>query len=213
MKLTSRTVPIGTLVLFLIWLLLLAVVLLWWRSAAKPVSAELRAVLLPEPRTLQSIALNDQHHQLFTEGDLRDKWTFLFFGYTYCPDICPTTLATLKQVTGLLKQSPADASQLQIIFVSVDPDRDSPETLGKYMAYFDEAFVGLSGRKGQIDNLVAQAGAGYIKEPAQTSGDYLISHSASIFLINPLGQLVATFPPPLYADKIAGLFRELRGLY
>ena len=213
MKLASRTVPVGTLALFLLWLLLLAVVLVWWRSAAKPVSTELKSILLPELRTLQPFSLSDQRRQPFTDSRLREKWTFLFFGYTYCPDICPTTLATLKQAIDLLKQSPQDAANVQVVFVSVDPDRDSPEALSKYMAFFDEAFIGLSGRRSQIDNLTAQTGAGYVKEPGRTSGDYLISHSASIFLLNPLGQLVAVFPPPLYADKIASLFRELRGLY
>lgn len=212
MKFTSRTIPVGTLALFLLWVLILAVVLLWWRPASRPVSPELRSILLPEPRTLLPFSLVDQRGEPFSESSLRDKWAFLFFGYTYCPDICPTTLATLKQVKDLLNNT-QDASKVQVVFVSVDPERDSPETLKRYMAFFDEAFYGLSGRRSQIDQLAAQAGAGYVKEPGSSSKDYLISHSASIFLVNPLGQIVAVFPPPLYADKIASLFRELRSFY
>lgn len=209
----KRTIPVGTLALFLLWLVLMAVAFVWWRPATKPVSAEIRNVLWAEPRTLQSFSLIDQGEQPFSEANLRDKWTFLFFGYTWCPDICPTTMATLKRVVKLLSDDQGDTAAAQVVFVSVDPERDTPEVLKKYLAYFDGAFIGITGHRNQIDNLVAQARAGYINEPEQAPGQYLISHSASIFLINPLGQLVGAFSPPLYPDAIASLFKELRGFY
>ncbi len=205
--------PIGTAALVLLWLVLAGAAMLWWRSASKPVSAELQNLLRAEPRTLTTFSLVDQQERSFTEANLQGRWTFLFFGYSYCPDICPTTLATLKQVMALLRQQPADAANVQVVFVSVDPDRDTPALLQTYVHYFDPAFIGVTGRPSQIEQLAAQVGAGYRKEAPQGSGQYLISHTASVFLSNPLGQILLSFPPPLYADKIASLFRELRGFY
>jgi protein SCO1/2 len=209
----KRTIPVGTLALFLLWLILMAIAYRWWRPATKPVSAELRNALWSEPRPLQSFSLVDLGGKPFSEASLRDKWTFLFFGSTWCPDICPTTMAVLKRVHDLLRASPQDAAPVQVVFASVDPERDTPEVLKKYMAYFDESFVGITGHRSQIDNLVAQARAGYVKEPEQAPGQYLITHSSSIFLIDPAGQLLGAFSPPLYPDVIASLFKELRGLY
>lgn len=209
----KRTIPVGTLALFGLWLVLMAVAYLWWRPVTKPISAELRNVLRIESRILQPFSLVDQGRQPFTAANLRDRWTFLFFGYTWCPDICPTTMATLKQVVGLLDDDSQDTAMVQVVFVSVDPERDTPEILKKYMAYFDGSFIGVTGNRSEIDNLVAQASAGYVKEPEQAPGQYLISHSSSIFLVNPLGQLVGAFSPPLYPDVIASLFKELRGFY
>ncbi len=207
------TLPIGTLAGFLLWLALLGAALFWWNSISRPISPELKQVLRAQPRLLQGFSLVDQHQKPFTEANLRGRWTFLFFGYTYCPDICPTTLGTLKQTLDLLRKTPQDADDLQVAFVSVDPERDRTEVLQNYMAYFDKTFIGLTGQRRQIDNLVAQTGAGYIKEAEQTPGSYLISHSSSLFLINPTGQLVAVFPPPLYPDSLAALYRELRTHY
>lgn len=207
------TLPIGTLAGFLLWVGLLGAALFWWSSVSRPISPELKQVLRSQPRLLQGFSLVDQYQRPFTDANLRGKWTFLFFGYTYCPDICPTTLGTLKQTLDLLRKTPQDADDLQVAFVSVDPERDHTDVLRNYMAYFDKTFIGLTGQRQQIDNLVAQTGAGYIKEAEQTPGNYLISHSSSLFLINPTGQLVAVFPPPLYPDSIASLYRELRAHY
>lgn len=209
----KRPFPIGTLAIFLLWIALAAAAMFWWRSAQKPVSLELQSVLRPEPRTLHGFSLIDQQNRPFTESSLRGHWTFLFFGYTYCPDICPTTLAVLKQATGLLRQQQTDTPKVQVVFVSVDPERDTPTILERYLRFFDPAFLGVTGTLSQIDQFVTQVGAGYRKELPQGAGQYLISHTASVFLSNPSGQIVASFPPPLYADKVAALFGELRGFY
>ncbi len=209
----KRFFPMGTAAIFLVWLVLVGAAFLWWHASVKSLSPELKAVMRLEPRTLQPFALVDQQERPFSEAQLKDKWTFLFFGYTYCPDICPTTLVLLKQTMELLQQHEADARNVQVVFVSVDPERDTPEVMRRYLDYFDKRFIGATGRTSQIDALASQVGAGYRKEPPEGSGQYLISHSASIFLINPLGQLVAAFSPPLYADTIANLFQELRSFY
>lgn len=210
---SKRPFPIGTLAIFLVWVVLAGTAMLWWRSANKPVSLELQSVLRAEPRRLQPFSLIDQQLHPFSEANLQGRWTFLFFGYTYCPDICPTTLAILKQVRGLLRQQPEDGANVQVVFVSVDPERDTPALLRNYLQYFDPELIGVTGPMSEIDQLVAQVGAGYRKEPLQGAGQYLISHTASVFLSNPLGQIVASFSPPLYPDKIVDLFRELRGFY
>jgi protein SCO1/2 len=210
---SKRIFPIGTVVLFLAWLVLMAIALVWWRPEGKELSPELRALLWPQPRPLQPFALVDQHKAAFSEPRLHGHWTFVFFGYTHCPDICPTSMLTLKQVSNLLEDDLETATDVQFAFVSVDPDRDPPEVLKSYIAYFDQAFIGATGEKSEIDRFAMQFGAGYVKEPESDRDAYLISHTASFFLVDPKGRIVAVFSPPHDPDAIASLFKEIRGLY
>lgn len=209
----QRPFPIGTAALGLLWLVLAGLATLWWRSANRPVSVELQGVLRAEARTLAPFSLIDQQQRPFTEANLQGRWSFLLFGYSRCPDICPATLATLKQVMGLLRQQPGDVADVQVVFVSVDPARDTPAVLQTYVQHFDRTFIGVTGRPSQIDQLLAQVGTGHPLGYREGSSQDPISHPATVFLSNPLGQILAGFPPPLYADKIASLFRELRGYY
>ncbi|MGD2076381.1 MAG: SCO family protein [Gammaproteobacteria bacterium] len=204
--------PAGTILLFLFWGALLAAVLLWMLPG-KPVAPELQGVLRPEPKKLKAFELVDQHRQPFTLERLEGKWSFVFFGYTYCPDICPTTLAMLTTVAGRLHEQAAGDRNVQIVFVSVDPQRDTPEVLADYMEYFNEAFLGVTGRPAQIDDLTRQFGAGYVRESETAPGEYLVSHASSIFLVDPRMQLRATFSPPHSAGTIVEQFRQIRGLF
>jgi protein SCO1/2 len=205
-------IPYGTLLLLVFWGVLLALVF-WWMYPDKPIPAELQGVLRPHPKPLQSFELVDQRNQPFTLERLRDHWSLVFFGYTYCPDICPTTLSTLTAVTGKLRSEAQTIGNEQVVFVSVDPERDRPEVLASYVKYFSEAFVGVTGSKEAIDKLTDQFNAGYIKEAETQPGEYLVSHTSSIFLVTPDMQLVAAFPPPHDPDTIVAQYRLIRARF
>ena len=178
----------------------------------RDVPPELQAVLRAQPVKLNAFQLADQHGQAFTLQNLKGKHTLLFFGYLSCPDVCPTTLSTLNQVGKKLAAIPGAGDDLQVVFVSVDPKRDTPEKMRQYLAYFDPNFIGLVGDKPAIDEFTRQFNAGYMLEPAQADGNYLVSHTSSIFLIDPRARLIATFAPPHHVDTLVSLYRRIKGL-
>ena len=169
--------------------------------APKKPPIELLAVLKANPTSLQPFSLTDQNNRPFNLDQLRNKNTLLFFGYTSCPDICPTTLTTLNLVYKQLKKE-ALYSNLNIIFVSVDPQRDTTNKLLNYTRYFNKDFIGVTGEKKDIDNISRQFNAGYIFEEKTSDDEYLVSHASSIFLINPELDIIAAFSPPHHADII-----------
>lgn len=208
----KNPIPYGTIVLFLFWGLLLAALVLWLLSN-RATPPTLQGVLRPQPKTLQVFDLIDQREQSFGLDRLRGKWSFVFFGYTYCPDICPTTLATLTAVVKRLKNDPQGPANIQVVFVSVDPQRDKPELIKAYLKYFDETFLGVTGVPQEIDALIRQFGADYVREPETKSGEYLVSHTSSIFLVGPRTRLLAAFPPPHYPNTVVEQFRQIRSLF
>ncbi len=208
----KRTVPYGTIAIFALWIGVLGLAYVILMPSQKTVPPELVAVLRPEPRLLQPFTLVDQNNRSFTQQALEGKWSFVFFGYTYCPDICPTTLATLTAVLNELYPDPRAPSDLQVVFVSLDPQRDSPEVLANYMEYFGEGFLGVTGTDREINGLVGQFGAGYVMEPAVIPGEYLISHTSSIFLVDPHLRLLAGFSPPHDPAIIVDQYRQIRAL-
>ncbi|RKZ47681.1 MAG: SCO family protein [Candidatus Parabeggiatoa sp. nov. 3] len=183
-----------------------------WLFSPKAIPLEIQGILWPEPKPLQAFTLVDQHQQPFHLKRLKDKWTFLFFGYTYCPDICPTAMIALKSVYERLQQEPEIASNTQIVFVSVDPQRDTPEQLAEYVAYFHQDFIGMTGTVEEIDKLAHQIGAGYIKEPVGANGEYQISHTGTVFLIDPQIRLYAGFPLPHLPETIVSQYILIRSL-
>ena len=125
-------------------------------------------------------------------SDWRGKAVVLSFGYTYCPDICPTILSQYKKAIGQLG---AQASQVQFVFISVDPDRDTPARLNEYVSYFNPAITGITGTRAEIDQAVALFGAKYeIETPDPTTGQYGVSHTAYIYALDGKGQLRLAWP-------------------
>ena len=210
---TNKTFPAGTIVLFLSIVVLLAVAYLTLSSKKKTIPPELIAVLRPEAVPLKPFTLTDQYGKLYTEQRLKGKWSFFFFGYTYCPDICPTTLSTLQFMNKELEKYPEVATNKQIVFVSVDPDRDTPELLNKYMQYFGPEFTGVTGFPNNLADLAKQFGAAYIKEAETTPGNYLVSHTSSVFLVGPQARIIASFSPPHDPATIASLYKQIHELY
>jgi protein SCO1/2 len=204
--------PYGTLLIFLFLCLLLAVVY-YWMLPGKTVPDELQGVLRPGPTPLQAFELIDQHRQPFDLERLKGKWSLVFFGYTSCPDICPTTLSTLNGVVKKLQADPQGLAGMQVVFVTVDPRRDTADVIDGYLKYFNEAFLGVTGAQQDIDSLARQFGAGYVTEPETAVGQYLVSHTSSIFLVDPRGRLLAAFSPPHDPNTIAEQFRQIRALF
>jgi len=140
-------------------------------------------------------ALTDQNGKPFHLSQLRGKVVFLFFGYTHCPDACPTTMAKLSQVYKLLQH---DAGRVVTVFVSVDPGRDTTSVLKSYLTYFHMNSIGLTGTKEEIDMVVKQYGAKYEIEESDSAAGYHINHSTDLYLLDQKGDLARTFS---YSDS------------
>src|SRR5437764_11967587 len=112
--------------------------------------------LFPAPKPLAAFAFTDQENRVFDLSRLKGKWSFLFFGYTHCPDICPTTLATLARARENIAKSAAGAKDVQFVFISVDPNRDNASKLEQYVAYFHATFLGATGGAAQVCTLTCQ---------------------------------------------------------
>lgn len=166
--------------------------------------------VLPGGKALPEFSLQDDQGQPFVPASLLGKWTLMFFGYTHCPDVCPTTLGTLKNAWDELSQSAAGVEDLQVVFVSVDPERDTLEHLQEYVDYFDPAFSGVTGSPDELMTLSRSLGAIYAKTKPDDNGDYLVDHTAAIFVIDPQGRFSALLSPPHDAGKIASAMATLR---
>jgi protein SCO1/2 len=170
--------------------------------------------LFPAPKPLSAFAFTDHENRVFDLSSLKGKWSFLFFGYTHCPDICPTTLATLARAHENIAKTTAGAKDVQFVFISVDPNRDTAGKLGQYVTYFDTSFLGVTGDDAQLGKLAGQLGAVYQLAITPGTENYPVYHSAAVFLVDPRARYHAVFAPPLDAEGISrrfGVLRELEG--
>ncbi|SEP69030.1 protein SCO1/2 [Solimonas aquatica] len=161
--------------------------------------------LLPQPRALPELNLLDDQNQPYAQSRLQKHWTLIFPGYTSCPDICPTTMALLKQV--LIQLGP-QAEQLQVAMLTVDPERDTPERLGQYLHYFNPHFLGLITPEPNLKRVAQTLGVVYVKVPGE-SGSYTMDHSAALVLLDPQGRLAGYLTPPFTVDALVQDFRKL----
>ncbi len=174
-----------------------------------PPASDTMATVLSEPMVLPEFHLTYANGESFDKQKLEDVWSFIFFGYTYCPDICPTTLALLSQVENQLQQDNIDTDR-QYVFVSVDPQRDTLAHLGEYVTYFNPLFLGATGPEEEVQALTKPLGIRYQRSPEiRPRGDYLIDHSATILLTNPDGELQALISPPHDASTIVQDFQKI----
>jgi protein SCO1/2 len=157
-------------------------------------------ILLPQSRNLPDVQMIDQDGKPVTVNELKDKWSLLFFGYTFCPDICPTTLAQLRQIKSELPKDAVD--KLQVILVSVDPARDTPQQLKQYLGYFDPDFKGLTGASVEdVQKLANAVSIPFI--PADTSkANYTVDHSGNLAVIGPDGTQRGFIRSPLNNQKL-----------
>ena len=174
-------------------------------EVTQPLSTE-QATLLPELRSLKPFSLSNHNGEKFDNRSLLGQWTFMSFGYTYCPDICPTTMSLFSEMSDLLKREQQTAPY-KITFVSVDPERDSLERLAEYVTYFNPEFIGATGPESALQQLTKPLGILYQRVETEDSAmDYVMDHSASIILVDPEGQYHAYFSPPHDAQKMANDF-------
>ncbi len=152
------------------------------------------AYVFDQPRIIEPFDLIDQDGKEFTLAQLQGKWSLLFFGYTYCPDICPTTLSDLKKFKVMLADTPWE-EDTRVVLVSVDPARDTPEKLGEYVRYFDPEFIGVTGEFMALQKLAANVNAAFIKTMSEDGTSYQIDHTSNIVLVNPHGHYHGFFKP------------------
>ncbi|MEE4746884.1 SCO family protein [Pseudomonas alliivorans] len=156
-------------------------------------------ILLPQSRSLPSLSMSDQNGAPVAVDELKGKWTLVFFGYTYCPDICPTTLAQLRDIRTKLPQEAVD--NMRVVLVSVDPDRDTPQQLKQYLGYFDPRYIGLTAPVADVQKLASALSIPFI--PADTSKPgYTVDHSGNLALIGPDGRQRGFIRSPLNAQKL-----------
>ncbi len=164
------------------------------------------ATVVPGGKALPEFSLQ-RSTGTFTNGDLDDHWSVVFFGFTNCPDICPTTLDLLTKVARVVRVQGVD---LQVVFVSIDSGRDSAADAERYAQYFDAQFVGVAGADDALRALTEPLGILYIEVP-DGKDSYTMDHSTALLLINPQGQLHAVFGAPHVADDIAADVLALTG--
>jgi protein SCO1/2 len=164
--------------------------------------------VFPDPKPLTPFALTDHKNRAFDLASLRGKWSFLFFGFTNCPDVCPTTLAVLARVREYIVKNMAQAEDIQFVFVSVDPNRDTSARLAEYVGYFDSRFLGVTGDKAQISNLTGQLNATY-KITITPGENYPVYHTPGVFLLDRQARYHAVFTPPHDAGAISKRFQVL----
>ena len=176
--------------------------------AEAPVPQLESATLFATPRALPVFSLTDQDGRPFGRTDLEGQWSILFFGFTHCPDVCPSTLATLAAARRELADLP-EAAQPRVVLVTVDPERDTAEKLRAYVAFFDPAFAGVTGTPDAIASLTAQMGVAVRQGERDEFGNYTVDHTAALFLVDPDGALVGIFSTPHTPDGIAHDYRRI----
>ncbi|HEX6833303.1 MAG TPA: SCO family protein [Rudaea sp.] len=171
----------------------------WFAAPAPPQLTA--AVLYPQPRPVPEFHLAQANGQPLTPADWRGHWTLAYFGYASCPDVCPTTLAAFKNVWAQLEKRGSLAAY-RFDFISVDPARDTPETLAKYVAFFRPDFIAATGTDAELTPLTRALGLLYTRS-STGNGDEQVDHSASVVIIDPQGRMAGIFRPPFAPDAIA----------
>jgi len=184
-------------------------------SAVQEQLNELGAFKFPQAINVTDVPFINEEGEVIGKADNLGKWSFLFFGYTFCPDVCPTTLAVMQQTW--IKLSPAQQAQTQIVLVSVDTERDTPKQLKSYMDYFDPSFTAFSGKPASLRSFAAQLNAVYAKvERKNKQGEldpelgYLMDHSANIAILDPNGNYYGFIKPPFSPKKMLAVMNAIQ---
>lgn len=158
----------------------------WWYYPP-----QLHGIQLQSPRVADDFTLPASTGETMSLSDLRGKYVVLFFGYTFCPDVCPTTLNDIQQ---MLKTLGADrADDMQVVMVSVDPERDTPEQLAEYLGYFDPTFIGMTGTVEEIQPVASQFGIFFERAEGSENTNYLVDHTSAVTVIDPEGYVRMIF--------------------
>lgn len=173
-------------------LVLLTGMLLGLAACGGPSPEDFRGTAMQEPIDAPDFTLTDQHGQQFTLSEQEGNVVLLFFGYTHCPDVCPTTLAAWRQVENTLGD---EADNVRFVFVTVDPERDTREQLQAHLAGFSDDFIGLTGETAALEKVYQAYGVYHEKDTSQeTAAGYLVNHTGSTYVIDTNGQWRLRFP-------------------
>ena len=168
---------------------------------------DLGAYFIDPPRQLSGFNLIDDQGNDFSSEGFKDKWNILFFGFTFCPDICPITMKQLQEVKSQLEGK--TSKELRVFLVSVDPDRDTPENLRIYLDNFNKEFIGLTGGIDQIYKFSTQVNAPFFPVVNSQEDNYTVDHSGSLVLINPEAKYSGFFRAPHSTDKLSKALASL----
>ena len=160
---------------------------------------QLRGGVFEPPQPAPALVLTDQRGQTFDLTAQTGKVVLLYFGYTYCPDVCPTSLA---DITTARRELGADAARVQVAFVTVDPQRDTPQVLTRYLGAFDKAYLGLTGTTLELQRVLDAYQVKAVRRDSQGSASYTVDHTAFIYVIDPQGRLRELLPFGTRADDI-----------
>jgi len=185
----------------------LGAALLWRHSTSPPIELATGSLITPA-RELPDFSLIDQHGRKFDRDNLRGHWSMLFFGYTNCPDFCPTTLTMLAAMEKRLRAAAAPVRP-QVIFVSVDAKRDTPAQLAKYVPYFDPDFIGVTAADQPTIQAVARKMGVLVIITPRRNGAYTVDHSSMIFVLDPGGKLTAILTGPFTIDALQNDFERI----
>ena len=177
----------------------------WW-VPPMPAAPQLQVVrLFDHPRTLPPFSLQQSDHTQLVPGELKGHWTLVFLGFTHCPDVCPTTLAQLAQAQKVWARLP-DSTRPRVLFVSVDPERDTPDAVGEYAHAFHQDTLAATGTVPALEALARSLSLVFMKVPAPAgvlADQYSIDHSAALALLDPQARMAGMIPPPVDAKAIA----------
>jgi protein SCO1/2 len=157
----------------------------------------------PQAREIKPFNLTDHHGNPVSEQDLKGEWQLMFFGFTFCPDICPTTMGVLNRAIAELPTKP------QVVMVTVDPERDTPEALARYVPSFNPEFVGYTGTFDDIVGLATNVNIAFGKVPGKEPGTYTMDHAASIVVVDPQGRYAGFIKAPHQATNISQIMASL----
>ncbi len=177
----------------------------------------LTGTVIDKPKLIKDFSLTNSDGTPFTNKNLKNHWTFLFFGFTRCGYVCPTSMTALKQAYAELQKNP-NLPKPQVVFVSIDPERDDFSRIHHYVTSFNQDFIGATGSKTALNQLTSQLGILYMKiiradQKTKTSNDYDIDHTGSILLVDPDGELIAVFSMPHQANRIVKDYSAITSHY
>ena len=162
---------------------------------------EMHGVVLQSPQRAANFALMTSTGETMELADFRDQYVMLYFGYTFCPDVCPTTLNDLQTMAEELGDR--KMRKVQVILVSVDPERDTPEQLASYLSYFNPSFLGMTGSLEDIRAVASQFGIFFERSEGNTAAGYLVDHTSAITVIDPDGYVRMVFPYGVSGEDMA----------
>ncbi len=175
----------------------------------------IQGAIYSKARVLSNFNLLNQDSKKVTKDNLLNQWSLVFIGYTHCPDVCPTTMAMLKQTVSVMNKN--GLTPPKIIFLTVDPERDTVDVLKPYVNYFNEDFIALTGDLAEIKKLSLQLNSVFQKSPGVdgkiTATDYLMDHSSALMLINPQGNLQSVLTTPHTPENIMNSIEKSKNYY